>query len=410
MDQNQPRPRVSRETRLLLVTALVAVIALWVLARVRFPDQPAAPNPVQPLLTQLASRPRFDDLAAEISQLQPRIEPLLVGPSLRVRSDAAVALLDDARPTAIGPRDQLVGFDPASHLAVLRAPFLPVPPPVPWHPSDLRQPRYLIAADTSAGTLALRPVFVGSLVPTPSPLWPDVIWALPDASGLSPGMFVFTSDALLAGLVIDHGSRSAILPGAVLLAEADRLLVPTVTSPGYLGVHVQPLTTSIARATGAATGVVVTAVDPDGPASEVLAAGDVLEAVDGEALPTPLHWEARAARVATGKTITIRVRRGGEARDAVLTAAPPPTPPATGVLGLTLRSIPGTGSAITRVTPGSVAERAGLAAGDVITLIGASEAPSPAAVRRTFDAASGGGAVLVAFARGDTHAVTALDK
>ncbi len=50
------RPRVSRETRLLLTTALLSVVALWILARIRFPDQPAG-TPVQPLLTQLASGP-----------------------------------------------------------------------------------------------------------------------------------------------------------------------------------------------------------------------------------------------------------------------------------------------------------------------------------------------------------------
>ena len=76
MDPNRSyRPRVSRETRLLLTTALVAVAALWVLARIRFPDLPATPNPVPPLLSQLATTPTFDGLAFEVSQLQVRLEP-----------------------------------------------------------------------------------------------------------------------------------------------------------------------------------------------------------------------------------------------------------------------------------------------------------------------------------------------
>ena len=56
MDQSlSHRPRISRETRLLLTTAFLAVAVLWGLARVRFPDRPASPNPDPPLLTPLPS-------------------------------------------------------------------------------------------------------------------------------------------------------------------------------------------------------------------------------------------------------------------------------------------------------------------------------------------------------------------
>ena len=122
------RPRVSRETRLLLTTALLSVVALWILARIRFPDQPAG-TPVQPLLTQLASRPALDSLASEIAQLRPRLEPLMVGSALRVREDAAVTLLDNLS-------EGVLGADPVSRLALVSAPFLPAPPPVPWNPRD----------------------------------------------------------------------------------------------------------------------------------------------------------------------------------------------------------------------------------------------------------------------------------
>ena len=57
--------RLSRETRQLLTAALLALVALWVLARIRFPDQPATPNPLPSLLSQLSPVPRFANLAAE---------------------------------------------------------------------------------------------------------------------------------------------------------------------------------------------------------------------------------------------------------------------------------------------------------------------------------------------------------
>ena len=49
------RPRVSRETRLLLTAGLLALAALWLLARARFRDLPATPNPIPAVLTQLTN-------------------------------------------------------------------------------------------------------------------------------------------------------------------------------------------------------------------------------------------------------------------------------------------------------------------------------------------------------------------
>lgn len=71
------RSRISRDTRLLLITVCVAVAVLWVLARLRFPERPVTANPIPPLLTQLASRAVLEDLPSEVSQLQPRVLPLL---------------------------------------------------------------------------------------------------------------------------------------------------------------------------------------------------------------------------------------------------------------------------------------------------------------------------------------------
>ncbi|MGH9256317.1 MAG: PDZ domain-containing protein [Vicinamibacterales bacterium] len=403
MNHDLARRRVSRETRLLLITALLSVAALWILARIRFPDQPAS-TPVQPLLTQLAPRPVLDDLAAEIAELRPRIEPLLVGSALRFRDDAAVMWLDDSSRHQEG----VVSFDPASRLAVMRAPFLPVPPPVPWTPRDSQAPRYLIVADVSTGTLALRPVFVGSLVETRNPLWPQPIWLTPAGAGLTPGSFTFTTDALLAGIVVEQGQHVAILPGAVLLAEAERLLNQPTSASGELGVQVQELTEPIARATGVSTGVVVTEVVPAGPSAGALAVGDVLEAADGTPLETPLDWRAVASRVTAGQSVTVRVRRRGETRELTLVALPVlHRAPA---LGLGLRNIRGTGSAVTEVEAGSMADRAGLRVGDVITLAGNTKAPTPATVRGIVERASTGEAVLVAFVRDGAHAVTALEK
>ena len=402
------RPRVSRETRLLLTTALLAVGVLWMLARVRFPDQPAPANPVQPLLTQLAARPRHSELAAEIAQLRSRLEPLLAGPGLRVRNDAALALLDAGDRAEAVRREDVLSADRASGLALLRTPFLPAPPPVQWNPGDLGEPQYLVAADASTGMLSLRPVFVGALTPIESPIWPDEVWALPPATGVRPGWFVFTTDGLLAGLVVEEAGRPAMVPGRVLLAEADRLLATPAGVPGGFGIDVQALTAAVAKATGAPAGVVVTWVDPDGPAAAGLMVGDVLESAGDAPLPTPIHWAVRVARTSAGEQLTVRVRRSGQLSAVVLIASEAAQPPAG--LGLELRAAPGTGSLVTDLRRGSAADRAGLRTGDLITRAGDTTAPPPAAVRRAFDRTAAGAAMLVAYVRAGAPAVTAIEK
>ena len=57
METSSPyRPRVSRETRSLLTAGVMAVAALWLLARMRFPEHPVTPNPVPSVLSQLVGR------------------------------------------------------------------------------------------------------------------------------------------------------------------------------------------------------------------------------------------------------------------------------------------------------------------------------------------------------------------
>ena len=228
------RPRVSRETRRLLITAFVALASLWVLAGIRFPDRPAAPNPVQSLLTPLSPPQRLDDLAAQVGELQFRLRPLMIafrghlytGPetALRVGEDVAVVPLgaDPAFRDAL-LHDPVVRFDSTSGLALVRVPALTVSPPVVWTPDDVSQPRYLLATDASADVPSLRPVFINVLATTTVPLW-DRVWIPPASSDLRPGSYVFTTDARLAGLVADHNGRPIIVPGPALMIAIDRLL------------------------------------------------------------------------------------------------------------------------------------------------------------------------------------------
>ena len=414
------RPRVSRETRLLLTAGVLAIVALWLLARVRFRDLPPA-GPIPAVLSQLTPTPRYDDLAAEIANLHQRLNGLLivldggvatVAPerspgivALRYRDDLALAVLPSGARVADAT---VIATDPASHLTVIRVKAQPAVALGPsWTPSRPERPRYFVVTDATPAGVSLGPAFVGSLASVASASWPAAIWAVPAKSNLSPGSFVFTSSGEFAGLVTTHRSEPAIVPGATLFAEAERLLSRPMQTAGTIGVEVQGVTASIAAATGAASGVVTTWVDPTGSAS-TLVVGDVIEAVDQRPVGHD-EWAARMSRLAAGQTLVLRVRSRGQVREVTITAAPVSQPPAPRSLGLTLRQRRRVGAEVVRVESESSAARAGLSVGDVITLIGGVHAPTPAQVIRSFSSIPDGQPILVGVTRGDAHFVTTVE-
>jgi S1-C subfamily serine protease len=413
------RPRVSRETRLLLTTGVLAVAALWLLARIRFQDLPTTPNPVPSVLSQLANTAKFDDLAADVAQLQAQLRPSLhaLGP-LSYRT-ASVWLRDDLvvtwQPPSIAsgePIDgRLVVRDPASGLTVVRvtSETLGVPP-VAWAPRRLQQPRYFVATEVSRQGVSLRPVFVGSLQPVETPLWGDPVWTVPPSSDLAAGSFVFTDAAELVGLVIASEGELVVVPGATVLAEAIRMVDNPRGSSATLGINVQALTADVAAATGAPLGVVVSWVDRAGAGAGQVMVGDVIEAIDARPLQSRQQWDVRMARLSEGETLALRIRRHGQIRDIWIVALAPAVRPSTRSLGLTMRLRPNRGTEVVRVDRGSIAERAGLIPGDVITHVANLEAPTPAQITRAHSATAVGQRLLIAVTRGDDHHVTTLER
>jgi len=428
METTSPyRPRVSRETRLLLSAGVMAVAALWLLARIRFPERPVTPNPVPSVLSQLAGSTKYDDLAGEIAQLHAHLQPSLLavdvppaaGSLQSASRTAAIRLRDDLAVTWVPPgssREQwnsapIVGRDAASGLTVIRVPIpVSTSPPAPWTPRQPQQPRYLVASDVSPRGVSLRPVFVSSLDPVDGPLWAEPLWAVPRGTDLVAGSFVFTNNAALVGLVIAYRGELVIVPGGTVLAESGRLVARPPGPPGAIGIDAQALTPDLASLTAASVGVVVAWVDPDGAGSQQLMTGDVIEAVDGRALASRDHWDVRVARLSVGETLSLRVRRRGEIRDVALVANAPAAQPASRPLGLTLRARTRIGAEVVRIERGSAAEGAGLAIGDVITLVAEASTPTPAQVIRSYASMGQGQRVMVAVTRGDTHFVTTLQR
>ena len=421
---------MSRDTRVLLIIVMVAVTTLWILARIRFPDQAPTPNPVPPVLAQLAPPSAFEDIVAAVAQIQPTLQPWIVAvelaqrhsessgrstrrmvAALRFSGDLAVALVDKTtEPSDLALANAVeVARDPATQMAVIRLPGGGAAAPSTWSPRRIEYPRFLVAADVSREGTSFRPVFVGSLYATMSPLWSGPIWTLPASSDLGAGTFVFNVDGALAGLVVLRDGRAAIVPGDTVMTLADRLVRDGPRRPGGLGIHVQALTHDVAAAAGNSAGAIVTWVDPQGPAAGQVGVTDVIEGIDGKLITTLEQWEASVARLAPGDSVVLDVRRRGDLLEVSLTAAAVPAPSGDRPLGLTLRRLPRIGVQVVRVDPQSAASRAELAAGDVITRVNDIEAPTAAQVSRAFETPLAG-PVLIGVTRGETHHVMALER
>lgn len=410
------RPRVSRETRLLLMAGAAAVTVLWLLARIRFDERPVTPNPVPSVLAQLNGGAKYDTLASEIADLQSRLFPWLLVADDRIaafrwRDDLAIVLLPKGPVTK--PRGELDThvLDPGTGLAVVRVSGqAPAFRPMHWAPRQPQQPRYVAATDATSGMLSLRPTFVGSFTPTDSPVWPGVLWTIPSGSTLAPGSFVFTTNAEFVGLVVATGKGLAVVPGETLLSEADRLLISHRGPQGTLAIEVQALTEPVATLTGARAGVVVTSIEREGPGWGRLMVGDVIEVVNGRGLGNLQQWDARMSRLEAGEVLALRIRRRGEVRETSIEAAAIKVAAGGGALGVSLRRRTGMGAEVTAVQSASVAARAGLSVGDIITLFGEVRAPGPSQITRSFASLRPGDRVMVAGTRGDTHYVTAVGR
>lgn len=423
LDAHRP-PRVSRETRLLVTTALVALVALWVLARLRFPERvtpPQAPA-LAPILAPLVSRQGFSDLADQLTQISARTNPGLVMvptvrpldgipgnatqtsiAALRFRDDVGVALLrPDQRPETA---ESLIARDPATGLALIRitpGPTLPVASMPYW--SNGGGARYLLMAVPAGDRTMPLPTLIAGVEPRHAPLWTDDVFVPTIRVDLAPGLFVLTLNGDWLGLTVERNGVPAIVPSWLVAARAEALLLPR-PEPASLGIQVQKLTPALTLATGASTGVMVRWVDPAGPAKGLLQVADVLEGADGQPLPTEEHWQRLFADLNAGTPVRVAVRRSGKTMNVDVTPAPrlPANTPVERVAAgsaLRLRVVRGVGSSVVAVDSASPTAIAGLRAGDVITMIAEVSAPTPAQVTRAIAAAHRDRPVILAVTRG----------
>ena len=423
---------ISRETRLLLLTLVVSAGVLFLLARFRFPDQPTTESPVPQPLERLAARATFDELASIVGQLEARVTPSLVvlrvssasaspafTPGFRIRDDVAVTLLDPEQQVQglIGDAEAvpvILAADPVRRIALVRVPSRPSPyVPVGGWDGALSTPSYVAVAEGTRGGATLRPLFLGRTDPFMESRWDKPLLALGGTASAEPGSFVFHLDGHLTGMVVDTEGGLALVPASALLEAGNQLFQGGARDAGDLGIEVQALSAVLATAAQAQYGSMVTYVDPLGPAKGALQVGDVIDAIDGDAVYSVDSLSIRIARTRPGSTVRARVTRFGHQLEVSLVARARPSSEGSAptlLLGLTLRAIAGIGAEVVRVESQSAAARAGLLPGDIITQVVDRRAPLPRDVTQAFAAAAAKSTLLLGIDRQGKHHVTALEK
>ena len=200
------------------------------------------------------------------------------------------------------------------------------------------------------------------------------------------------------------------IPSNVARNIVDQLREHGRIARGYLGVQMQPLTDTLAKAVGLPNdeGVLVDAVTKDSPAARAdLQQGDVITAFDGHAVTGTRDLAMAVANTPSGKTVSMTVWRNGHSHPESITVGTQDTTRVASAgdaaserpVGMSLQTLTPdmrdqlnlapntTGVIVAQVTPGSNADESGVQAGDVIQRVGGSPVRSPDQVAEAIQAA-----------------------
>jgi len=194
------------------------------------------------------------------------------------------------------------------------------------------------------------------------------------------------------------------IPSDTVKSVVAQLKDKGVVSRGWIGVHIQPVTTEIAESLGmkGSEGALVAEPQADSPAAKAgIEAGDVITAVNGHAVKDARDLARQIGTMAPGSSAKLSVWRKGEEKSFSLTlgelpkehqaalAAPQSRSQDADIptLGLTLApagQVAGSGSdgvVVTEVDPNGLASEHGFRTGDVILDVGGKKVASATDVR-----------------------------
>ncbi|MBI4329069.1 MAG: trypsin-like peptidase domain-containing protein [Chloroflexi bacterium] len=222
----------------------------------------------------------------------------------------------------------LVGRDPTTDVAVLRAQASDLPAPAWARIDDLRVGHLVLALGRPGQTVQATLGIVSALgeswhtplggrmdryLQTDVTMYPGFSGGpLVDASGRVVGL---NTTALLRGV-------SVTIPAPTLQRVVQGLLAYGKVRRGYLGVGSQPvrLSAALAQQIGQETALLVMSVEPGSPAEQAgLLLGDVIVAVAGEPVRHLDNLLAVLSGELAGKTVAVRLARGGQVQEITVT-------------------------------------------------------------------------------------------
>ena len=220
----------------------------------------------------------------------------------------------------------LVGRDPSSDLAVLKVAGLTLAPAVVGAPARVGQLAVVVGRPSADGLMASLgmitaiggPIRVGrgaqldKFIRTEAHPYPGFSGApLTDTAGAFVGLF---TTGLLRG-------ESIVIPADVAIKIADALAQHGGIKRGFLGVVSQQVKLAAAfRTATQERGLLIVKVEEDSPAEKGgLLVGDIVTALDGQAVADADDLLSLLAGDRVGRAVTVNVIRGGVAATSIVT-------------------------------------------------------------------------------------------
>ena len=238
--------RSGRDSRLLALVILIAVVVLVVLARFRFPQTDTGPVAVTPgPLERLAARATYDDLAAAVHTALQRVEPALITLNIEpepgsaktargetppagsdARSRVAVRLGNDwaivhvprgFRLSSTGDSFKVREVNAAREVAMISGPLRSGEVQQPSGFAELAGFAYVCVVDPTPDGPTATPIFIGRVRTLFDERWNDSVLIPGGVSAVAPGSLLFQLDGRFLGIAVGHsGGDVAIVPASLL--------------------------------------------------------------------------------------------------------------------------------------------------------------------------------------------------
>ena len=229
---------------------------------------------------------------------------------------------------------QLLGWDPATGIAVLRAPGLALQPLTAAR-TDARVGHLAMAIARSWSNHITASAGVVSVIGGPMPtsrrraIEQVIRTTAPMHSGFAGGAFLDMTGGLI-GLTTAMEIRGlgVVVPTAIVQQAVTGVLKHGGIKRGYLGIAGQPvvLPENQRDAEGREEALLVAGVSAGSPAARAgILVGDIVIAFDGQPVESPEDLLDLLAGDRVGRSISLRIIRGGQAQDVAVTVGERPS-------------------------------------------------------------------------------------